>query len=114
LLQLISLEDELNDFQSDPKTLYAVIRCIEVIGEAVKRLPDNLRDKYPDIPWKAIAGMRDRLIHGYDVVDNEIVWNTIICLAMVGPYLIHHPGTGNMDFRFIIYFKIVFSFEKRA
>ncbi len=66
-----------NDFQSDPKTLYAVIRCIEVIGEAVKRLPDNLRDKYPDIPWKAMAGMRDRLIHGYDVVDNEIVWNTI-------------------------------------
>jgi len=44
-----------NDFQSDPKTLYAVIRCIEVIGEAVKRLPDDLRDKYPDIPWKAMA-----------------------------------------------------------
>ncbi|MBN2658538.1 MAG: DUF86 domain-containing protein [Spirochaetales bacterium] len=50
---------------------------MEVIGEAVKRLPDSFRNKYPDIPWKAMAGMRDRLIHGYDVVDNEIVWNTL-------------------------------------
>jgi uncharacterized protein with HEPN domain len=40
-------------------------------------LPDELRIKHPEIPWKAMAGMRDRLIHGYDVVDNEIVWNTI-------------------------------------
>ena len=65
------------DFQDDVKTLYAVIRCIEVIGEAVKRLPDAFRESYPDIPWKAMAGMRDRLIHGYDIVDNEIVWNTV-------------------------------------
>lgn len=43
------------DFQSDEKTLYAVIRCIEVIGEAVKRLPDSFRDSYPEIPWKAMA-----------------------------------------------------------
>ena len=67
-----------NDFENDPKTLYAVIRCLEVLGEAVKRLPDNLRDKYPDIPWKAMAGMRDRRRHGYYVVDNEIVWNLSI------------------------------------
>lgn len=66
-----------DDFNSDEKTLYAVIRCIEVIGEAVKRLPEDFRDSNPEIPWKAMAGMRDRLIHGYDIVDNEIVWNTI-------------------------------------
>jgi len=53
-----------------------VIRCLEIIGEATKRLPDNLRESTPEIPWKAMAGMRDRLIHGYDVVDSEIVWIT--------------------------------------
>jgi len=67
-----------SDFDKDEKTQYAVIRCFEVIGEAVKRLPDEFRNLHPQIPWKAMAGMRDRLIHGYDVVDNEIVWNTII------------------------------------
>ena len=65
------------DFDSDEKTQYAVIRCFEVIGEAVKQLPDDFRNMHPQIPWKAMAGMRDRLIHGYDVVDKEIVWNTV-------------------------------------
>lgn len=66
-----------SDFDKDEKTQYAVIRCIEVIGEAVKRLPEDFRANNSEIPWKAMAGMRDRLIHGYDVVDNEIVWNTV-------------------------------------
>ena len=65
------------DFQSDQKTKFAVVRCVEVIGEAVKRIPESFREQHPDIPWKAMAGMRDRLIHGYDVVDDEIVWNTV-------------------------------------
>ena len=67
----------LADFQNDEKTQYAVIRCLEVIGEAVKRIPEDFRQSHPGIPWKAMAGMRDRLIHGYDVVDNEIVWVTV-------------------------------------
>lgn len=64
----------LDDFQNDEKTQYAVIRCLEVIGEAVKRIPEDFRELHPDIPWRAMAGMRDRLIHGYDIVDNEIIW----------------------------------------
>lgn len=67
----------LADFQDDEKTQYAVIRCLEIIGEAVKRIPDDYRQSHPDIPWKSMAGMRDRLIHGYDVVDNEIIWVTV-------------------------------------
>ncbi|MBN1649136.1 MAG: DUF86 domain-containing protein [Spirochaetales bacterium] len=55
----------------------SILRCLEVIGEATKRLPDSLREKNPDIPWKAMAGMKDRLIHGYDVVDPEIIWITV-------------------------------------
>ena len=64
-------------FVDDEKTQYAVIRCLEIIGEATKRLPDKIREDNPSIPWKAMAGMRDRLIHGYDIVDREIIWITI-------------------------------------
>ena len=67
----------LADFQVDEKTQYAVIRCLEVIGEAAKRIPDEFRQGHSNIPWKSMAGMRDRLIHGYDVVDSEIVWITV-------------------------------------
>ncbi|MCS7164255.1 MAG: DUF86 domain-containing protein [Thermodesulfovibrio sp.] len=62
------------EFLSDNKTCDAVIRCIEVIGEAAKKIPDELRKKYTSIPWRDIAGMRDRLIHGYFTVDLEAVW----------------------------------------
>jgi len=67
----------LQSFKKDDKTQFAVIRCLEIIGEATKRLPDSLIETNTDIPWKAMAGMRDRLIHGYDVVDPEIIWVTI-------------------------------------
>lgn len=66
----------LQDFKADSKTQFAVIRCLEIIGEAAKRLPNCTRLENPNIPWKAMAGMRDRLIHGYDVVDAEIIWIT--------------------------------------
>jgi uncharacterized protein with HEPN domain len=65
------------DFQKDIKTQYAVIRCFEVIGEAAKRIPDEYKSQKVSIPWKVMAGMRDRLIHGYDVVDASILWRTI-------------------------------------
>lgn len=66
------------DFKNDKKTLYAVIRCLEIIGEAVKKIPTNIREEYSDIPWREIGGMRDKLIHEYFGVDIETVWDTII------------------------------------
>ena len=55
----------------------AVIRNLEIIGEATKRLSDNYRNEHPGIPWRQIAGMRDVLIHAYDQVDLEEVWITL-------------------------------------
>lgn len=65
------------DLESDKKTIYAVIRCLEVIGEAVKKIPENIREEYTKIPWQEIAGMRDKLIHEYFGVDVETIWDTI-------------------------------------
>lgn len=65
-------------FYADLKTQSAVVHQLLVLGEAVKRLSNQFREDNPQIPWRLIAGMRDNLIHGYDVVDLEEVWNTII------------------------------------
>jgi uncharacterized protein with HEPN domain len=65
------------DFKRDKKTIYAVVRGIEVMGEAAKKIPKTLKDKYREIPWKKMAGMRDKLIHEYFGVDVEILWETI-------------------------------------
>ena len=65
------------DFIGDKKTVNAVIRCLEVIGEAAKKIPGKIRKKYPDVPWKEMARMRDKLIHEYHGVDLEIVWTVV-------------------------------------
>lgn len=62
------------EFVSDTKTNHAVIRCIEIMGEAAKHVPEDVRQKYPEIPWKDIAGMRDKIIHLYFRVSLEKVW----------------------------------------
>ena len=64
-------------FEEDFRTNFAVIRALEIIGEATKRLPISVRDQYPEIPWTGMAGMRDRIIHGYDTVDLQIVWDVV-------------------------------------
>lgn len=66
-----------SQFETDFRINFAVVRALEIIGEAVKRLPEDLYHKYPDIPWKGMAGMRDRIIHGYDNVDLQIVWDVV-------------------------------------
>lgn len=64
-------------FVEDETLKRAYVRSIEVIGEAVKQLPNPLRQKYSAIDWRAIAGMRDRLIHNYFGVDYDIVWDVV-------------------------------------
>ncbi len=64
-------------FQDDDKTSSAVIRKLAIIGEAVKHVPQEVRDKYPQVPWREMAGMRDKLIHFYFGVDYSLVWRAI-------------------------------------
>ena len=64
------------DFKTDDKTMFALIRALENVGEATKRIPKTIRNQYQDIPWKDMAGMRDVLIHDYFGVDLEQVWLT--------------------------------------
>ena len=66
-----------DDFIHDTKTLYAVTRALEIIGEAVKKIPDEVRSKYPHIPWKQMAGMRDKVIHEYFGVSPKRIWETV-------------------------------------
>ena len=66
-----------NDFMDDIKTQDAVMRRIEIIGEAVKNLPKSIKDKNPKIKWKNIAGTRDILIHEYFGVDKDLVWDIV-------------------------------------
>lgn len=68
---------DLEKFKTDDKTNYAIVRCIEVIGEATKHIPTEIRDKYSDIPWRDMAGMRDKLIHFYFGLNTEKVWLVI-------------------------------------
>ncbi len=67
----------LKKFTKDRKTVFAAIRCFEVIGEATKNIPRAFRNKHPDMPWNEMAGMRDKLIHEYFGVDVKVLWKTI-------------------------------------
>lgn len=64
-------------FLEDEKTFDAVVRNLEVIGEAVKKLPEDFRAQHPSLEWKKMAGLRDILIHEYFGLDSEIVWDIV-------------------------------------
>lgn len=66
-----------DEFIKDDKTVFAVIRALEIIGEAVKNVPYTAKEKYKEIPWKDMAGMRDKLTHAYFGVRLERIWETI-------------------------------------
>ena len=65
-------------FAEDAKTVFAVIRALEIIGEATKQLPQSVRGRYPKVPWREMAGIRDKLIHDYFGVNLVVVWKTMI------------------------------------
>ncbi len=63
-------------FLKDTRLQDSVIRRLEIIGEAADRISPELRERHSEIPWSAMTGMRNRMIHGYDDIDMDIVWNT--------------------------------------
>jgi len=68
---------DFDKFKQDDKTIFAVIRALEIVGEAVKNIPADVRTQFPEVPWKDIAGMRDKLIHEYFGADQKTVWDTV-------------------------------------
>lgn len=68
---------EYETFVDDELTVDAVLRNFEVIGEAAKNVPEDVREEYDEVPWSEMAGMRDKLIHGYSTVELAIVWKTV-------------------------------------
>jgi len=67
----------LDALKKDERTLLAVVRALEVIGEAAKNIPQDFRDRHPSIPWRGMTGMRDKVSHEYFGVDAAVVWRTV-------------------------------------
>ena len=68
---------EYRAFEKDDEKIYAVTHAVEILGEAAKQVPIRIRNRYPEIPWKQIAGMRDKLIHAYFDVHTRRLWETV-------------------------------------
>lgn len=66
-----------DDFAADRMLLFAVVRALEIVGEAAGKVSEATRVVFPQIPWRAVVGMRNHLIHGYFDIDTEVVWRTV-------------------------------------
>src|SRR5262245_51391094 len=66
-----------SDLDIDEMLLFALVRAVEIVGEAAARVTDETRTQIPDLPWAAIVGMRNRLVHAYFDINRDILWNTV-------------------------------------
>lgn len=66
-----------DQFFEDEKSTYAVMRALEIIGEAARKVPEDVRDAYPEIPWREITSMRNKLMHEYFGANMKVVWRTV-------------------------------------
>ena len=73
----LSATGHLKSLPQTVKTQFAVIRALEIIGEATKNIPYEVREKYPSVPWKDLAGIRDKLVHAYFGVNLKVVWLSV-------------------------------------
>jgi uncharacterized protein with HEPN domain len=76
--EAVEFTDEITsvEFKKDKRTINAVTRSLEIVGEAARKIPSNFREQHKSIPWKQIVGMRDKLVHDYTGVDLDTVWKT--------------------------------------
>jgi len=79
ICQLEKMTQDLSfaEFSTQIEIFLSAVKLLEIIGEAVKNIPDEVRVNYPNIPWKNIAGMRDKLVHEYWAIDEKVVWKVI-------------------------------------
>jgi uncharacterized protein with HEPN domain len=75
-IELFLTNYEADEFINDKRTVFAVLWCLHVLGEAAKHVPKQARDQYPEIPWEDMTKMRDKVVHGYFGIDLEIMWDT--------------------------------------
>lgn len=68
---------DLESFAQKREKVLAVVKLLEIIGEATKKIPNEIREQYPEIPWKSVAGMRDIFVHEYWRIDIDVVWMTV-------------------------------------
>ena len=79
---------EAENFINDKKTIFAVLWCLNVLGEAAKHIPATIRKQFPEIPWEEMTGMRDKVVHAYFGINLDVVWDTATRdLPLVKPYI---------------------------
>ena len=87
-----------HEFSADEKAVYAVARCFTILGEAIRHVPDDVREAHPDVPWSEILGMRNRITHDYLYTDREMMWRTVRAdFPALRPLLLRVLGTLDGD-----------------
>lgn len=76
-IETFTADVDFEGFRANREKVYAIVKLLEILGEAVKQIPPEIRDRYPEIPWQSIAGMRDILVHEYWGIDVNVVWATV-------------------------------------